>query len=155
MFPEPCFSAEEHHSFEHDIDHCHSFIHRPSPSPGWGATPRFRIPLLIGIAPLTTTLAYTGFYLMKSLVFYLCGVATPFVIVGISILIDVFRGHKEHSRYKRAWDKFSEEFDALSPDELAELRKRWGENPLDYGNVCDDRSRYFKMRWQHGHTNEV
>lgn len=92
---------------------------------------------------------------MSTLITYLAGVITvPLVFAGITGWW-TFQDWLAARRYQRAWDKFGAEFDRLPRRELALYQALWAEAPWDYAHVCDDRSRYFKMRWKYGQTKEV
>lgn len=92
---------------------------------------------------------------MNTPIIYLAGVATPFVVWFAYIGYEVAKDAKAHRRYKRAWDKFGDEFDELTPGQLEFHQRRWADDPSKYAQICDDRSRYFTMRWQYGHTKDV
>ena len=92
---------------------------------------------------------------MKTILVYLLGFLTPPVLVMLALAFGDFMDWRERRRYKRAWDKFSAEFDQITPERLAECRAKWAKESYTYGPYCDDRSRYFAMRWQYGHTTEV
>ena len=92
---------------------------------------------------------------MKSLLFYLLGCLSPLAVIMLMLGWGDYMDWRARRRYQRAWDKFSAEFDTLDPQRLAELRCRWAEEPYRYAQICDDRSRYFNMRWQYGNTSEA
>lgn len=92
---------------------------------------------------------------MHSFIAYALGLMTLPALFVLWNAVDAVIGHKEHKRFKRAWDKFSEEYKTLSPETITALQLRWKEEPWKYAHICDDESRYFTFRWQHGHTTEV
>jgi hypothetical protein len=92
---------------------------------------------------------------MKSFIIYVSGVLTPFAILLVCSLLGELADWRARRRYKRAWDKFSAEFDTLTPQHLAACRARWDAEPYNYERYHSDRARYFAMRWQYGNTTEV
>lgn len=92
---------------------------------------------------------------MKSLIIYIAGVLTPFAILLAVCAKWSMDDWRDRRRYQRALDKFSAEFDKLTEQHLAACKARWAEEPWNYQHVCDDRGRYFRMRWQHGNTTDV
>lgn len=92
---------------------------------------------------------------MKTFLIYLLGVATPFVGFLLTVGWWSLQDWRASQRYVRAWAKFGAEFDSLTEQHLASCRARWAEEPHKYDRICDDRSRYFTMRWQYGNTTEA
>lgn len=92
---------------------------------------------------------------MKTILVYFAGFATPIVIFFAIQAWFLFEDWKSERRYKRAWDKFSAEFEMLTPCGLAFYQAEWADDPQRYAHICDDRSRYFNMRWEYGRTTDV
>ncbi len=91
---------------------------------------------------------------MNAWLAYALGLATPFAIVIGDAAYLAFRDWLDKRRYQRAWDRFGEEFDALTPGQLEFWRAKWRCNPCAL-RLCDDRARYFAMRWENGRTEEA
>lgn len=89
------------------------------------------------------------------MLYYLAGLATPFVLLLAFAAVLQFQDWREARRYQRAWDKFGVEFASLTPGQLEVHQQYWAERPNCYASLPDDRSRYFRMRWQSGFTTEV
>jgi hypothetical protein len=92
---------------------------------------------------------------VKSLLVFIAGFATPVALFLAANVYMAFEDWRDNRRYKRAWDKFSAEFEKLTPEHLSACRSRWAEDPCRYDRYFSDRDRYFSMRWQYGHTKEV
>ncbi len=86
---------------------------------------------------------------------YLAGFLSPFAIILLVNAPALLADWRHSRRYRRAWDHFGAEFDALSADRLAQFRCECAESPHIFQHICDDRSRYFVWRWQNGHTKEI
>ncbi len=92
---------------------------------------------------------------MSAVQSYLCGLATPLILVLIVSALCGLSDWRARRRYQRAWDKFSAEFDLLNPADLETYRAAWKAESYRFDQYCDDRSRYFSMKWQYGHTKEI
>lgn len=92
---------------------------------------------------------------MKLFLVYLAGFLTPFLFLAFLNASLALEEWRETRRYRKAWHKFSEEFDALSAIQLAAHRADWHEQPWRFEQYHDDRARYFAQRWNHGLTKEI
>jgi hypothetical protein len=92
---------------------------------------------------------------MNLLLFYLAGLATPFVLLVAFMAYLNLQDWREARRYQQAWDKFGLEFASLTPGQLEFHQRLWAKHPETYGHYTCDRDRYFRMRWQNGFTTDV
>jgi hypothetical protein len=92
---------------------------------------------------------------MNPIFIYLLGLFTPFTFFALRSVAESLAARKKHRRYVAAWDKFGKEFDNMSQSDLVTRQSYWRLYPESYAYICDDRSRYFAMRWDNGHTKEI
>jgi hypothetical protein len=92
---------------------------------------------------------------MTSFLFYLAGFLTPILFFAAFQIAIELADWKNRRRYKKAYEKFTTEFDQLTPFQLADCRAIWDKDKLKYSQYCDDKDRYFALKWQHGYTTEI
>ncbi len=89
---------------------------------------------------------------MSPIIIYLLGFLTPFIIGLILNILCCISDWKYQRRYRRAWDKFSSEYDGLSSEDKLRFLATKIPNSTVYGS---ERERYFASKWQYGMTKEV
>lgn len=83
---------------------------------------------------------------------FILGLMVIPVCVSIACAVSEFGEWRYRRRYRKAWHKFTAEYDAMSDAEKSEFaatREPWGPN---YEN---EQSRYFAKKWQGGFTDEA
>ncbi len=88
---------------------------------------------------------------INTVIAYLAGVATPVVLFFVSMAYHALRGWRANRRYQRAWDKFTVEFDGMSPTQ----RRAFELTRTADSKCATERERYFAQRWCGGTTAEV
>jgi hypothetical protein len=92
---------------------------------------------------------------MNMIFVFLAGMVATVLLYLASGVPYLYRDWRWHRRYQKMWDRASKEFDLMDPASLDACKAKWAEQPWRYEKWCDDRARYFDMRWNSGHTTEV
>ena len=89
---------------------------------------------------------------MSILIFFLSGLLTPvFIFFSYGVVI-IVRDKRFRKRYAAAWDKFSLEWERLSPAS----KKAFEQSEASKGrNYLSIRDLYFAKRWNNGQTTEA
>lgn len=92
---------------------------------------------------------------MNTFIAYIAGACTALIVQYIPEALYIYRDWKWHRRYRKMWDRASAEFDMMDAASLCACQEKWAQQPWRYERWCDDRARYFDMRWNAGQTTEV
>ncbi len=88
---------------------------------------------------------------MNSLIIYLLGVSTPFVILFIYFLILDLKDYRGGVKYKKAYDEYTKEYNNLTPMQksIFNSNKSWDETTYSM-----EQDRYFVYRFHRGRTKD-
>lgn len=91
---------------------------------------------------------------MEKVIYYIAGLSTPFIIIGLYLLAHLcaepYREWRHSVRYNKAWRLFKAQYESLDGYEKGFYEKllegHRGATPLD---------KYFSYKWNNGQTEEV